>query len=68
MIATGAVLGGMSNENIFRNLEVTRPDISGEMLINTLKAGDTLLVKASRGAQAEKVIAYLRDNEERLKF
>ncbi len=68
MIATGAILGGMSNENIFRNLEVTRPEVSGEMLINTLKAGDTLLVKASRGAQAEKVIAYLRENEARLKF
>ena len=67
MIASGAVLGGMRNEDIFRNLDVSRPDISGEMLIRTLNAGDTLLVKASRGAKAEDVIAYLKENEARLR-
>lgn len=67
-IANGAILGGLSNESIFRNLDVRRPDLSGEMLIKTLQAGDTLLVKASRAAQAEKVIEYLKSNEQRLKF
>ena len=67
-IADGAVLGGMQNENIFRNLDISRPDISGEMLINTLRAGDMLLVKASRGVRAERVIEYLRENEARLRF
>ena len=67
-IADGAVLGGMQNENIFRNLDINRPDISGEMLINTLRAGDMLLVKASRGVRAERVIEYLRENEARLRF
>ena len=67
MIARGAVLGGMSNEDIFRNLDVKRPDISGEMLLKTLRAGDTLLVKASRAAKAEDVIEYLKENEARLR-
>ena len=66
-IADGAALGGMQNENIFRNLDISRPEISGEMLINTLMPGDALLVKASRGVRAERVIEYLRENEARLR-
>lgn len=67
-IANGAILGGMDPEAIFRNHDRSRPDISGEMLIGTLRAGDTLLVKASRGVAAERVIEYLKANESRLVF
>ncbi len=66
MIANGAVLGGMSSENIFRNRDVRAPEISGEMLIHALRPGDSLLVKASRGAAAERVLRYLKENEDRL--
>ena len=66
-IADGALLGGMDNESIFRNLDINSPEISGEMIINTLSAGDMLLVKASRGVRAERVIEYLRENEARLR-
>jgi UDP-N-acetylmuramyl pentapeptide synthase len=38
------------------------------MLIHSLQKGDVLLVKASRGAAAERVIAYLKENEARLNF
>lgn len=65
-IALGATLGGVSVENIFRNGDVRNPALSGEMLLHALSAGDTLLVKASRGAAAERVIQYLKDNKERL--
>ena len=65
-IALGATLGGVSVENIFRNSDVRNPALSGEMLIHSLKAGDTLLVKASRGAAAERIIQYLKDNQDRL--
>ena len=65
-IALGATLGGVSVENIFRNPDVRDPALSGEMLLHYLKAGDTLLVKASRGAAAERVIQYLKDNQDRL--
>ena len=66
MIAGGAMLGGMSMENIYRNCNVRQPEISGEMLLHALQPGDTLLVKASRGAAAERVLSYLKDNQDRL--
>ena len=65
-IAGGALLGGLSNESIFRNANVADPALSGEMLLHSLREGDTLLVKASRGAAAERVIAYLKNNVSRL--
>ena len=65
-IAGGALLGGLSNESIFRNSNIADPALSGEMLLHSLKEGDTLLVKASRGAAAERVIAYLKNNVSRL--
>lgn len=66
-IANGAVLGGMDTRNVFRNADISSPEISGEMIISTLKKGDMLLVKGSRGVKAEKVIEYLLKNEERLR-
>lgn len=66
MIAGGAILGGMRNEDVYRNRNVRCPEISGEMLIHALQPGDTLLVKASRGAAAERVLRYLEENKSRL--
>ncbi len=66
MIASGAMLGGMETENIYRNRNVRQPEISGEMLLHALRDGDTLLVKASRGAAAERVLAYIKENQDRL--
>lgn len=65
-IARGAILHGMMPESIFRNDDISNPDLSGEMLLQTLRAGDVLLVKASRGAMAERIINYLKVNEYRL--
>ena len=65
-MANGAILGGMYPENIYRNRNVRAPEITGEMLLHSLKAGDTLLVKASRGAAAERIIEYLKTNADRL--
>ncbi len=65
-IARGAVLGGVSPENVFRNSDVKNVSLSGEMLLHTLREGDVLLVKASRGAAAERVIEYLKQNSDRL--
>lgn len=65
-IARGAVLGGVATENVFRNPDVRAPELSGEMLLHSLRADDVLLVKASRGAAAERVIRYLRENADRL--
>ena len=65
-IALGAVLGGVLNENIYRNADVRDPALSGEMILGSLKKGDILLVKASRGAAAERILAYLKENKDRL--
>ena len=65
-IAGGATLGGIDPENIFRNSDTRRPDITGEMLLHSLRVGDTLLVKASRGAAAERVLEYLKNNSDRI--
>ncbi len=65
-IAGGAVLGGVEPESVYRNGNVRDAALSGEMLLHSLRKGDTLLVKASRGAAAERVIAYLRENMSRL--
>ena len=65
-IARGAVLGGVPNENIFRNDNVKCPEMSGEMLLHSLRPRDILLVKASRGAAAERVIRYIKENSDRL--
>ena len=66
-IALGAILGGMSPEQIYRNNNTRAPEITGEMLLHSLRAGDTLLVKASRGAAAERILNYLKENSDRLR-
>ena len=65
-IAMGAILGGMETERMYRNADIRLPELSGEMLLETLRPGDTLLVKASRGAAAERIIKYLKENSQRL--
>ena len=65
-IAGGAVLGGLETENIYRNRDTRAPEITGEMLLHSLRRGDTLLVKASRGAAAERILEYLKANSDRL--
>ncbi len=65
-IATGAILHGMLSENVYRNNDISNPSLSGEMLLHSLRSGDVLLVKASRGAAAERVIEYLKANVEKL--
>ena len=65
-IARGAILHGIETESVFRNPDVKSPAISGEMLLHFLKSGDVLLVKASRGAAAERIIEYLKANKDRI--
>ena len=66
-IALGATLGGMQPENIYRNGDTQNPQLTGEMLLHSLCPGDTLLVKASRGAAAERILAYLKEHSDRLR-
>ncbi len=65
-IAGGAILGGLDPERIYRNIDTKRPEITGEMLLHSLRVGDTLLVKASRGAAAERILEYIKANKDRI--
>ncbi len=65
-IAQGAILGGTAIESIYRNGDVRSPELSAQMLLHALRAGDVLLVKASRGARAERVLDYLKANADKL--
>ena len=62
----GAILHGLLPENVYRNSDIKNPALSGEMLLHSLRKGDILLVKASRGAAAERVIEYLKANKDRI--
>lgn len=61
-IALAAMKCGMRPENVYVNTEAGTPDKIGKIMLHTLKKGDVLLVKASRGMEAEKVIEYLKRN------
>ena len=65
-IAVGAILGGVLPEDVYRNGNTRAPELTGEMLLHSLRAGDTLLVKASRGAAAERILNYLKEHRDRL--
>lgn len=58
-LADGAVKNGMSEKQIFRS-PITDAESVGKKLLSVLKAGDVLLVKASRGIQAENVLNYVK--------
>jgi len=65
-IALAAIKGGMSPENVYVNPRAGTPEVTGEMMLHALRAGDVLLVKASRSVAAEKVIEYLKENIDKL--
>ena len=61
-IAHSAIKNGLRAENVYANVDVTNPLLSGEMLLEVLQPGDILLVKASRAMTAEKIINYIKEN------
>ncbi len=65
-IAASAVKGGVAQENVYVNRDKDRPDLTGEMLLHRLKAGDVVLFKGSRSMALERIIAYLKENASRI--
>ncbi len=59
-IAEAAITNGVRAENVYVNLDLTAPNVTGDMIISSAKEGDILLVKASRAVAAERVIEYIR--------
>ncbi len=60
-ISIGAVLGGVLNENVYRNDSTKNPELTAQMILSTINPGDVLLVKASRGAAAERILNILKE-------
>ncbi len=60
-IAVGARQNGMSNACIHQNPNVDALEETCEALLGTLRDGDVVLFKASRGIAAERIIDYLRE-------
>lgn len=61
-IATGAMQGGMAYGNIIRRAERDEAETIGAELLQNLRAGDTVLFKASRSVRLERVVEYLKAN------
>ena len=55
-VAEAAVKNGVRAENIYVSSDLSRPDVMAEMIRGSIEKGDVLLVKASRGVAAEKVL------------
>lgn len=60
-IAEGALAAGMDEANIFQYDEVVR---AGQELQTYLKSGDVVLVKASQGIRAERIIEEVMESPE----
>ena len=64
-IGVGARRAGMSDKNVFGNLDLFSPQISAEAIAKDLKAGDILLIRVSRKNAAEEIERYLRERFEK---
>ncbi len=59
-IACGAVAGGMEQQNVIVCPDSTAREMIAEAALRHLRAGDILLVKASRAIGAEKILECIR--------
>ena len=67
VVAEAAIKKGVRAENVFVCLDTRDPQTVAEMIQNSLSDGDVLLVKASRGVHAERVIELLKKKRSRRK-
>ncbi len=60
-IASGAIFGGVKEENVFSYSDPEEYALAADKLLSLMKEGDVLLVKASRSIRAERVIAAIEE-------
>ncbi len=53
---------GMPENKVHSNMDITSPETSASQIIDILKKGDIILVKASRAVAAEKIISMLKEH------
>ncbi len=66
-IATGAKAHGMKAEDVYDNPDITNPLASGQSILDVVRAGDIILFKASRAMAVEKILGFLRENEDNIR-
>jgi UDP-N-acetylmuramoyl-tripeptide--D-alanyl-D-alanine ligase len=59
-VAEAAVKKGIRAENVYVSADITKPEHMAGMIASSIRDGDVLLVKASRGVAAEKVLEELK--------
>lgn len=59
-IALGSLEGGMPENKIYMTADYQNSEMIGNTLLDLLKEGDILLVKASRAIGAERIVEYLK--------
>ena len=59
-IAFGALEGGLAEKNVYIITDCNNVERIGDTLLDILKEGDILLVKASRAVGAERVVEYIK--------
>ena len=67
IVAEAAIKKGIRAENVFVCLDTRDPQTIADMICNTAQPGDILLVKASRGVHAERVIECLKKKITKMK-
>lgn len=64
-IAFGALEGGLSEKNVYITSDYNNVERIGDTLLELLKDGDILLVKASRAIGAERIAEYIKSKLEK---
>ncbi len=62
-IASSAKCNGMPEEDVYDNPDITDPLASGRAILSIARPGDIILFKASRAMAVEKILGFLRENE-----
>ena len=60
VVAEAAITHGIRAENVYVSLDANDPQTMADMIRGAIRPGDILLVKASRGVAAEKVLECLK--------
>ncbi|MBP3379086.1 MAG: UDP-N-acetylmuramoyl-tripeptide--D-alanyl-D-alanine ligase [Clostridia bacterium] len=67
IVAEAAIKKGIRAENVFVSLDTRDAQGMADMILQTLEPGDILLVKASRGVAAERVIECMKKRKAKKK-
>lgn len=59
-VAEAAIKKGVRAENVYVCTDISKPEVMADMILGSIETGDVLLVKASRGIAAEKVLEAMK--------